>query len=260
MWKEIEIKKVDEIYSVVLPFLDVYRKPGFWFRGQSNHKWNLSPSITRIISNAKINRTIANSIEFESVFSFFQKYSLYKENEIDIGKGMLNLEKLMIMQHYNSPTRLLDWSESFFIALYYAVCDDYENDGAVWAFDSSILDKSSEDIDFSDLNFDMFKIMEKDYLIPIINLSMTNRMAAQQGTFTLCNDITKNHELLIEKNRGSSKKDNEFIKYCIPKEKKIEMLRYLHFINISGESLFKGLDGLGKLTREYIIQRGYYDY
>lgn len=44
-----------------------------------------------------------------------------------------------VMQHYSCPTRLLDWTLSPYVALYFAVEQSPESDGAVWFFPSSAL-------------------------------------------------------------------------------------------------------------------------
>lgn len=41
---------------------------------------------------------------------------------------------LMVLQHYVVPTRLLDWSLSPYVALYFAVEDKGDNDGELWSF------------------------------------------------------------------------------------------------------------------------------
>jgi hypothetical protein len=49
------------------------------------------------------------------------------------------LEWLAIMRHRGAPTRLLDWTYSFYIAVYFALNENRE--GIVWALDVSSMNK-----------------------------------------------------------------------------------------------------------------------
>ncbi len=101
-----------------------------WWRGHSDITWDLSPSVYR--------------------------KSYYDTNEgnlirhFQLGAGM-RYERcpedrdyfswLCLAQHYKLPTRLLDWSESLAIAIYFAVCENEKVDGAIWCLNPQKLNK-----------------------------------------------------------------------------------------------------------------------
>lgn len=58
------------------------------------------------------------------------------------------IEWLTIMRHYGGPTRLLDWTYSFFVALFFAIERlDYDNQIAeIWAFNSRKVEDLPKDV------------------------------------------------------------------------------------------------------------------
>ena len=95
----------------------------FWFRGQSKKLWNLAPTLYRGWINIEREREILRDFKLKAG-NFLEK------------EPTSDLEWLFVMQHYGMPTRLLDWTESHLLALYFAV-NEYSNnsDACVWVLD-----------------------------------------------------------------------------------------------------------------------------
>ena len=92
-----------------------------WYRGHTSADWDLLPSI------ARPPRSIAAEL---TVFKRF------KQNAYPFlsSPPSTEWEWLFLMQHYGAPTRLLDWTDSPLIGLYFAVeTPDDTRDGCVWA-------------------------------------------------------------------------------------------------------------------------------
>lgn len=82
----------------------------------------------------------------------------------------------------------------------------------------------------------------------------SERSAVQQSAFTMCNDITKDHLEAMVDILGEQSKD--FLqKIIIPATIKKELLSQLRVMNITANSIFPGLDGLGKSIHELVSVR-----
>lgn len=95
----------------------------FLFRGHSVEDWKITPSIFRQKPDI---RRFEDKIIRELVSLFPHQFS-QDESMFD---------RLVRMQHFDLPTRLLDASKNPLVALYFACHQNFEEDGAVLIFDS----------------------------------------------------------------------------------------------------------------------------
>jgi len=81
---------------------------GAWYRGVRTDKYRLYPTILRPRTPIGIIR----ERDIYEQFTDFESESTHAEN---------SWERLVKLQHYGVPTRLMDWTEVFGVALYFAV-------------------------------------------------------------------------------------------------------------------------------------------
>ncbi|MGH0430616.1 FRG domain-containing protein [Bacillus hominis] len=84
-----------------------------WFRGHSNAKYNLIPSLYRL----NLGENVEDYQKFE-----LNSYDLFEDhcNKLGIKIPENSWERICFMQHYGVKTRFLDWSKEFDIALFFA--------------------------------------------------------------------------------------------------------------------------------------------
>lgn len=101
-------------------------KDSLWFRGQSNEKYFLRPTIIRDFAEKKAKK-------FNTYCSFQRhQYEEFKHQidaapELPYNAWFTTADYIALMQHYTVSTNLLDWTESVFPSLYFALQHYFEN-------------------------------------------------------------------------------------------------------------------------------------
>lgn len=207
-----------------------------WFRGHADKNWKLVPSIFRTTTKTEI----------DYIKEFKQKATLLVEP-----KPIKPYEWLFIMRHNHIPSRLLDWSESPLVALFFAVnCNEHEDkDGALWIIKPLKLNQNTQDFkhDKSLPTFDEnTKVLDMYTPEPAYEFAKnkrptlairaprnSNRMQAQLSVFTINHyDKTPIEEI------GKRK---HIQKYLIPKEAKETLKKELNILKITNFQLFPEL-------------------
>ncbi len=112
------------------------------FRGQSQDYGTLMPSFQRLFEQ-KHPFPAAELIEKNLIETFREQYAKLNgaTNGMptpDLIDAAHALRCLSVMQHYGVPTRLLDWTSKFWIAVYFACAGDKDKDGELWYYDRDI--------------------------------------------------------------------------------------------------------------------------
>jgi hypothetical protein len=255
-WNEHKINNWNNFIQIVDDLhLDEQGGLDWYFRGQSDKEWRLEPSILRYLRITKLTSERALGIEFGATRRFISEYHLHaKTDYVDRSKWDI-LAWWMVMQHHSCPTRVLDWTLSPYIALYFAVEQAPDKDGAVWFFPSNHLETHVEKM-YGKIDKEM--LTEANYVsatYPIMPSIHNERSAAQQSVFTVCTNILGEHSETIASVFNKDQKDAYLHKVIVPAELKNSFLSRLRVMNITPSSLFPGLDGLGHSAKDYIKLR-----
>ena len=126
-----KVKSLAGFFDVISASITAKEK--FWFRGHSKVEWPLAPSALRYKRHNDRERALRLISEFKRVADI-KLPRLPSPGE--------ELKWAQLAQHYGVPTRLLDWTESATIALYFA-CLKTTADGMVFMLNPVDLNRMS---------------------------------------------------------------------------------------------------------------------
>lgn len=218
-----------------------------WYRGQEVADWHLEPTISRANGGITAEPTLITR---------------FKQNALSLleQQPKTEWEWLFVMRHHGIPTRLLDWSESPLVALYFSVCSEPNSDGSIWMLLPIALNMEAniQQIHPSEIpGFDDDPVLnnylpstlaqeQRSSLFPAAAIASRNtrRIQAQHGVFT----ISHRDKTFIEE-IGNKR---HVWRIIIPKNKKNNIMNELSFLNIDKLSLFPELDNVAKHATELV--------
>lgn len=260
----IEVKEVTSINGLAN---DLINMDGPWvYRGQRDYTWLLEPNITRAIPSGAGHSDI-HKIE-KSLRQYFASSAMHFAAQGDLPKT--DLGWLSLMQHYSAPTRLLDFTESPFMALFFAfdgVVPSAGGRSVITAINYRELNKRSLEITrqkVMDVDYDYVKFNQNqdtfftehiykhslETLWVLDPSSKNQRLMHQKGCFLVKGNITVPTIEIIDKNYS----EVPMMQYIINHDMITDVFDVLAKCGISYHGVYPGLEGLGRDVMLSLLQ------
>lgn len=243
-----------------------YDRRKWIYRGQSDARLPLSTALERCCVARSIDPKDRHAFEDRLFREFRRGYHQYASR---VPTKDRQLEWFSIMQHHGSPTRLLDFTYSIYVAAYFALERSADGPASVWALNSvwahraSLRQLGRHGKDIGDLP-NLFTeseeprvsslIFERPQVAmawPINPFYLTERLRLQKGVFLASGDISQSMMDNLAALADAGQTSEVFLKIVIPQSLRMEALRELFHMNISQTTLFPGLDGYAKSLGVY---------
>ena len=227
------------------------------FRGVGRAEWTLQSSLERL------NIQLVVEAERYVLTTFQRRVHHYISDPPAKEDG---LEWLALLQHHGAPTRLLDWTKSPYVALFFALDERREAGGscALWAIDlrwckSQAIQAIQQNapgriapIDPDEslgkpetFNAAFFTEPPVQFVAPLQPFRMNERLTIQQGLFLCPGDLRAGFESNLLAFQLNDFADHVH-KIVIPNHLREDILAMLHRMNINRASLFPGIDGFAQ--------------
>jgi len=237
-----------------------------WYRGCGNACHELLPTLYRHPQKTEISDIL--QLEANLLKWFKQRSVLYQTCQLTS-----DWDCLFFMQQYRVPTRLLDWTESPLVALYFALTNahlertnaglEYQTDAAIWVLTPGVWNQTalSEMTYGRDMPFpggddgalnahapgtSADKMKPKPVALHGVHNSA--RIAAQRGTFVIFGHDTRSMERI---HSAYGFPAEALVKLVIPAERIADLLDSSLRVGITDSVVFPDLEGLGMEARRH---------
>jgi hypothetical protein len=188
----------------------------FAFRGHSEKEWRLATTIERLKDRWPSDLPALWEKEKQTLQAFKARAHHFLQSP---PKDTDLIEWLSIIQDYGGPTRLLDFTESFYIASFFAL-ESATTDACVWAVNNVQLVAAThviEELDFEDgkayplvpepvlryaESFITDSSRQNDMVLRVSPPRLNERVAIQKGLFLFPCNITRSFEYNLCKSFG----------------------------------------------------------
>ncbi|MBP5100760.1 FRG domain-containing protein [Pseudomonas protegens] len=267
-----------ELIDFVSPLNPIWDEARYIFRGQASDRYKLTPSVCRGGEGSfaygsprrMLDKSSSGQVGFElEILKRFLEgcdkaglvvpgYSeqvkrklsdhpfLFPESFLPWPPEQL-YEIMAVAQHYDVPTRLLDWTERSFVACYFAASSaNFELDNpnmriAIWALDTTYHD-----------SWNTVKIIRTPG-------GTSRNQAAQSGLFTTHNvktygigDEYQTESLDdVDEIYSRARSLRPLIKMTLPVSEAPELLEMLSKLGVDGSTLFPGYHGVAKMVKDW---------
>ena len=191
----IHVNNADEIWHLAKIFFQ-----DWIFRGQKDSSWELATSLERHFHAylAECDKGKKDDKNMRSPSAYSLQFNVTSEKvAIENFKRLVNsntddVATLALMQHYGGKTRLLDVTNSLFVALYFAF-EEYNTNKkskAIWCFNKRVLLKNF----YSRIFYNDIEDDNGDYIDEQIN----NLIVSNEECISKANEIISNYDNLEE--------------------------------------------------------------
>ena len=228
-YREEEITSIQNFVALIDDEKNKAEKSGndadLLFRGQPED-WPLLPKLARLKLRGEL-----DNIE-QLIIEEFERTSL----PLSEFQPSDDWDLLALAQHHGLPTRLLDWTYSALVAVWFAVKDvpsDGNDYGIVWVLIPEVDDFRADTERYGPLSNKITKIFRPKII--------SRRISAQSGVFTVHKINDGGRVIKFETNRNFSKK---LLKVKIPVKHHPSIRQRLNMLGVNSASVFPDIDGL----------------
>jgi hypothetical protein len=233
-----------------------------WFRGHAKAVDALTPRVFRPEFDDEIIRAFRPNAELDFIERFQRDSPTMASVTLPEKSDLLGW--LAVMQHYRTPTRLLDWTESALAAVYFAVREEPKEDAELWAMLPWALNKASDIgwgfpiignnpvLDF--LIREPYWAGSPEGLAKQVGLAAPQlrpvaimprrtfaRMVAQRSVFTI-HPRTGAGQTIID----ALPDPTHLVRYLIPATQKAQLMSDLDRLGVNHQSVMPDLEGLSQ--------------